>query len=323
MVACSRASSQLAIRFEDSQHVQKVATSFRIRGQLVLELFGSTGLSQLMDRVWTFGGIVSVSDSSLCQGHVVDHVWNTHQRAICGQGGHSLFDSFCLASVLVGEWRSSRGAYCVRDSVGVALELVSKRCLNHFAAAGRVSRHWGSKSGVGMGLFDLAVYVRAIGQFVAGSDSSQFPIPESASSLCLYQVDVRGRVSWQPTSESTLIGAGQFVVYMSVSLSPSQPAADDRWVLSQSVAFTRHLDQVAVGVRVISQSVSSCGSIWYGNQSVVCGQARGQSVSESSSKLDPSSMVMVGRTSDHFLSESNSSLYSCQWTERSQVEGHA
>jgi hypothetical protein len=83
--------------------------------------------------------------------------------------------------------------------------------------------------------------------------------------------------------------------------------------------FTRHLDQVAVGVRVIPQMVSKCGSIWYGNQFVVCGRARGQSVSESSNKLDLSPMVMVGRTSGHFLSESNSSLYSCQWTERSQL----
>jgi hypothetical protein len=137
MVACSRASSQLAIKFDDSQHVQQVAISLRIRGELVLELFGSTGLSQLTDRAWTFGGIVSVSDSSLCQSHVVDYVWNTHQRAICGRvGGQSLFDSLCLASVLVGEWRTSRGAYCVRDSLGVASELVSKRCLSQFAVAG-------------------------------------------------------------------------------------------------------------------------------------------------------------------------------------------
>jgi hypothetical protein len=51
--------------------------------------------------------------------------------------------------------------------------------------------------------------------------------------LDVYQLDVRGRVSWQPTSESALIGSGQFVVHMPVSLSPSQPAAGDRWVQSQ------------------------------------------------------------------------------------------
>ncbi len=160
---------------------------------------------------------------------------------------------------------------------------------------------------MGLGLIESTVCARASWQIVAGLDGSSYSVSELTSSLCSCQLDICSGVRWWSTSESALVGSGQSVVDWCVQLSPSQLAACRRRCLSQSVVLIRHLDRMALNVRVTPQMVSNCSDNWYMNQFADYIHVKWQVVFESGSMLDLGPMVMVGGNSDRFLSSPASS----------------